>query len=359
LAHSKRALIVCGTDIVFPREIALAADLTETLRQMNINAGLFCTMEGPNAFSAGLSSPDNLSIEQVLDRIETGHIRALVVVENDLWRVFPGQDRLAAALDRLDLLIVLDCVDSPLNLRADVFMPTQTAYEAGGHWVNQEGRLQTAKCVYQGGEPIAFTGDQDHPPRVFEQQIPGAQPQAAWRIVAGLAGDVKEDKTVDPAQYLATALQGFHPALGVWDAGNSSQRVDLAAASAPVAPAQDEKPVEQAMPADALTLLLVDWTFGTEALSALSPTINQIAAAPVAVMHPLDIQRLGLAQDNAVVISSAANGPLTVQLRADSNMAQGVVVIPRHHLLDWRLFGETRLILNSSQIRAAMAKDHP
>ncbi len=212
LNASPRPVVICGTDILTAREIALAGDLARALCRTHKVAGLFYTLAGANAFATALTQDEPASTEAVLDRIEDGSVRLLVVVEQDLWRDFPDRNRLQAALKRLDHLVVLDYVDSPLNHAADHFIPTQPLYEGGGHWINQEGRLQAASAVMAGGEPIAVTGGLDHPPRVFDTRIPGDEPLAAWRAVTTLAKDPGKRVNETPEQTLKSALVDFHPA---------------------------------------------------------------------------------------------------------------------------------------------------
>ena len=152
--HSRSVVIVCGTDLVTAWEVARAAELARTLRQADINTALFYTLDGANAFAAGIVDAPVNSVEVVIDRIEAGEIRALVAAESDIWFRYPDRARLQAALERLDLLIVLDYLASPLNETAQIFIPVRTIYETGGHWINQEGRLQAAEAVLRGGEQI-------------------------------------------------------------------------------------------------------------------------------------------------------------------------------------------------------------
>lgn len=348
LNASPRPVVVCGTDILTPHEIALAGDLARALRRTHKVAGLFYTLAGANAFAAALLHDQPVSTEAVLDRIEDGGVRLLVAVEQDLWREFPDRKRLQAALKRLDHLVVLDYVDSPLNREAGHFIPTQPLYESGGHWINQEGRLQAASPVMAGGEPIEITGGSDHPPRVFDRRIPGDEPLAAWRAVAALAG---EDEA-DPAPQLKTALADFHPAVNLSTPEATGQRIDLEAiAHDLVESGPAPEPAEDDAPADAVVLLLVDWTFGTEPLSAMAPALTRMEAAPVARLHPDEIARLGLAEGRPVTVSLNGNR-LTVPVQADPRMAAGVMAVPRHHLLEWQVFGETRVIVKRSQLKA-------
>jgi NADH-quinone oxidoreductase subunit G len=92
----------------------------------------------------------------------------------------------------LDHLIALDYVDTPLIKAAGSFIPTQTIYECGGYWINNEGRLQAADALIAGGEPIEITSAGDHPPRIFEKRIPGSGPLPAWQVMLALAGENDE-----------------------------------------------------------------------------------------------------------------------------------------------------------------------
>jgi len=351
LNASPRPSVICGTDILTSREIALAGDLAQALCRTHKVAGLFYTLAGANAFAAGLIHDERVSTEAVLDRIEDGSVRLLVAVEQDLWHDFPDRKRLQAALKRLDHLVLLDYVDSPLNHEAGHFIPTQPLYESGGHWINQEGRLQAASSLMAGGEPIEVTGALNHPPRVFDARIPGDEPIAAWQALTALAGEAG----ADPAKQLKSALAEFHPGVNPTPAAAAGQRIDLDK----ISHARDESgtapvPADEDGAADAIVLLLVDWTFGTETLSAMSPALNKAESAPVARLHPDTIASLGLAEGKSVTISMNA-GRLTVPVQADPCMAPGVIVVPRHHRLEWQVFGETRVIVEHSQLKAESA----
>ena len=154
---------------------------------------------------------------------------------------------------------------------------------------------------------------------------------------------------------MKTDLADFHPAVNAAPTEAAGQRIDLDAVSR----ARDESgavpaTADEDAAADAIVLLLVDWTFGTETLSARAPALNKVEAAPVARLHPETISRLGLAEGKPVTVSMNA-GRLTVPVQADPHMAPGVIVVPRHHLLEWQIFGETRVILERSQLTAESA----
>ena len=349
LKSAKKAVVVCGTDTVTCDVIRLASELAGVLNRADIEAGLFYTLGGANDFAIGMTGA--AGIDQTLSQIEAGKIRALIAVENDLRPGYPDQTRLTRVLDHLELLIVLDHVASPLVEQAQFFIPTQTVYEAGGHWVNNEGRLQAAEAGFRGGESIEITGDQDHPPREFASEIPGTVPLSAWQAIAGLAEDSKAASEASSEDYLAEALKKFHPALAGLKESNSGQRLDLEPISEPTAECSGNNEIWQEAPgANEIDVLLVDRTFGTEPLSAMSPVLTQEMDGPAAGLHPSDIQKLGLDENKNLVVTTDA-GSLELPMAADDRMAPGVIVIPRHHELQWQIFEDTVVRIKKSQIK--------
>ena len=87
-------------------------------------------------------------------------------------------------------------------------------------------------------------------------------------------------------------------------------------------------------PEDSLELLLVDWTFGTEELSAYSEPIQQVEGNPYLLMHPRDASKTGSpAKRDAPFILM---GDLWKWNCALHKMAPGVIVIPKHRQLAWQ-----------------------
>ncbi|WP_054699573.1 hypothetical protein [Desulfosarcina cetonica] len=343
LNGSPRPVVVCGTEITLPDDIASAADLAEALRPTHKSVGLFFTLDGANAFAAALIGDAVLSMETLAGRISDGTLKALILVEADS-RVFTDRPEMAAALNRLEQVVVMDYLASPLNSVARHFIPTQTVYEYGGRWINQEGRLQSAMPVMTGGEPLSMTGGGDHPPRVFGPTIPGDDPMVAWRALTQLAGD--DPATATSEARLRAALADFHPAV---PSSLSDGRIDLTTASGAIEPTEALTADAQSRLEAGIALLLVADTFGTEPLSSGTPALDELAVASAGRMHPETLTELGLVAGGRVTLA-VNGGSLDVPIDADPAMAPGVLVIPRQHGLDWQLAGETRLIIDRSAI---------
>ena len=194
LIQSQCPVIVCGTDVVRENTPALAADLVHFLKVQGKAAGLFYVLKEANTFGAAFMSSGEGSFLKTLAAIEKGNLNALVLVESDPFRFFPDRPRLDEALNKLDLLIVLDYLPSPVAKRADIFLPTQTLFEAGGTYINQEGRAQWAPPVFSGGISIEQISAGGHPPRLFRRDIPGGEPRPAGHILMEMARLQSPDK---------------------------------------------------------------------------------------------------------------------------------------------------------------------
>ena len=353
LGQSRRPVIVCGTDIVPETTPGLAADLALLLKAAGREAGLFYLLPGPNAFGAGLlaTGPEAPAL---LEAVETGSVRALILVENDPFWHFPDRQRLDRALDRLEFLLVLDYLPSAAAQQAHVLLPTITVFErTGSGFVNQEGRLQWAPPVHVGGIPIAQISPDKHPPRTFLNYVPGSDPRTPGEILAELA------------QALGTAMTPPAPDLWEWLARNQNPVFAQAAAMAerpqgvrllPPQRSDNDFSLEVASgtgaqaPQGTLELLLVDSAFGAEELAAYSTCIQQVEEAPRLTMHSRDAGRLGLAAGDRVALS-LPGGALDVVLKVTDQMAPGVLVLPRHRRLDWRKLRVWPALVPESDIR--------
>jgi NADH-quinone oxidoreductase subunit G len=355
LQKSKRPVVVCGTDIVPHPVPGLAADFALLLQAAGKKAGLFYQLPGANAFGAGLLSDQRGSFLQIIEGIENGAIKSLILTECDPFHRFANRKRLERALNRLDLLIVMDYVDSEAAQKAHIFLPATTLYEAGGVFINQEGRAQAAPRAYEGGSPIVQSGGGDHPPRIYGQGIPGAAPKPAWMILAKLTDEKlppdSEKLRADIRMRLADDISGFADLQSFKDIPDDGIRLEFTA-EPDLRFTTDElrpfdKPGEQG---DSLELILVDWTFGTEELSALSACLRELEPEPAVIMHTSEAQRLGLIDGDSVSIQTES-GNFEAKLRVVENMAAGVLVVPRHRKITWQIFETGMIRIGREQIQ--------
>jgi NADH-quinone oxidoreductase subunit G len=333
LQQSRFPVIVCGTDITCETTPALAADHALLLQAEKGRAGLFYLTPGANAFGASLFSEEG-SLMDTIESIEKGTVKALILVENDPFCLFPNRERLKKAIDKLNLFLVMDYLPSEAAKYATILMPTRTLFEMDTAFVNQEGRVQFSSAAHSGGIPIEQISGGHHPPRAFRGDIPGNDPKAAWQILAELldAFDLPGEWRAMRRDHLWKWMAGENPLFA-----NLSDGVRL----------HLEETKENLFSMEWLTqgekdrldghfeLLLVDWTFGTEELSTFSKYIREVEREPSLLMHPKDASRLNLMNQDRVVLQ-LDGGKLEVKLSISENMAPGILVLPRHHQLEWQ-----------------------
>ena len=340
LKESKRPIIVCGTETVRQTTPALAADHTLLLQAADKQAGLFYLLPGANSFSAALLAGEAGSLSETVKDIENGTIKGLILVESNPLLHFHDRQRMELALEKLELLVVLDHFNSSTKQRAHIFLSTSTVFEAGGVFINQEGRLQAAPRAYLDGTPIAQVSDGNHPPRIYGSEIPGGEPRPGWQALAEFAhGEHQPDEDTTRSSVLKS-LSELNPAFADIPAINELPD-DGIRISSPEEPSPrfslewlNEREKEQRSD-DSLELVLVNWTFSTEELSRSSPPLMKLEKEPALFIHVDDAARLGLSDSDKVRIV-LDRGSLEVSVLVKENMASGIIVMPRHRLLEWQ-----------------------
>ena len=338
--ESARPIIVCGTETVRQTTPALAADQALLLQATNKQAGLFYLMPGANSFSASLLAGEDGSFTETLEGIENGTIKGLVLVENDPLLHFHDRQRMELAFEKLELLVVLDYVNSSTEQRAHIFLPTSTLCEAGGVFINQEGRVQAAPRAYLGGTPIAQVSGGNHPPRIYGSEIPGGEPRAGWQVLAELVhGQPQPDEDTTRAsilEWLSELAPAFADIPAIDELPDDGIRMSSAEEPSPRFALDWLSEMEKDQsPDDHLELILASWTFGTEELSQYSPPLRKLEKEPAVLMHADDAARLDLSDSDKVTIL-LDRGALEVSVSVKENMAPGIIVMPRHRLLEWQ-----------------------
>jgi NADH-quinone oxidoreductase subunit G len=333
LHESRFPVIICGTDIVLETTPALAADHALLLQAEKGRAGLFYVMPGANSFGAPLFSEGRSFVDSI-ESIEHGKVKALMIVESDPFHFFPDQERLKKAIEKLDFLIVMDCLPSQAMRYARIVMPTRTPFEMDAAFINQEGRIQFLPTAHCGGIPIEQISGGGHPPRVFRSDIPGNEPKAAWQILAELSdaltlpGDWKSMTRDHLWQWMAQENPIFANVVDGIRVYPKRDEENLFSTTRLNQKGRDRMDGQ-------LELLLVDWTFETEELSAFSKFIRQVEKEPFLLMHPEDAMKAGLKDKDRVTLH-LDGGPLEIKVSIAENMASGIMVLPRHHQLKWQ-----------------------
>jgi NADH-quinone oxidoreductase subunit G len=357
LRQSRYPIIVCGTSIVHETTPDVAADSALILHATKGRAGLFYLMPEANSFGAALLSSEESTLMDVIESIEKGSVKALMLVESDPFRSFPDYGRLKQAIDKLDLFLVMDYLPSPAVQLAHIFFPTRTLFEMETSFINQEGRVQFATSAYRGGIPISQISAGGHPPRVFKRDIPGGEPEPAWQTLAKLSNAISSPgRGMLPLSRskLWSWITKEYPVFAnvqIADELPGSIRINPGQAkSKPFSFDGWARPENDNQRDSQLELLVVDWTFGTEELSTYSKYLQQVEKEPCLFMSSKDASMLGL-KDRERITLPLDRGRLEMELRIVDNVAPGVIIMSKHRQLAWQKIEKWPMKVAMDQIR--------
>jgi NADH-quinone oxidoreductase subunit G len=328
LLKSEKPVIVCGTELNSQRVIELCAETAEELYQSDKQAGVFNVLPRANSYGAALLDEGGKSLEDLIESIEAGEIKALVAVESDIWDRFYDRRRLSAALDSLELLVALDHIHSDVFQRAHIRIPTQSIYEAGGICINQEGRLQKADPAHAGGIPVAITGGGDHPPRTFEPDIPGGDVPAAWRVLRIWQGILPVGSREDLIREMGDAepaLENIQETGSRFFSGRQRPGSETASADLEI----------RGQPDPAYTLYMAASLFGDEPLSSAAPCLKPLEKGPELWMSEKEAQDLGLADGVSVRVELKYES-VDAKVRVSAHIPTGMMLMPRLQSVFWQ-----------------------
>lgn len=346
LERGKRPAIACGTMLGGAACLERGMELARLLRQEKGWGGLFPVLAGANSLgAAALLGSESRGLEDLLERIRGGGIKAMLLVETDPLFAFWGKAELKQAFQRLELLLVLDYLPSEAAELARILLPSMTPFETSCFFLNNEARLQEARAVHQGGFPIFQLLEEGHPPRVFWPEIPGGNSRAAWEALAGLSETLGKSMGFSDLQGLREILQERFPWL---EKPSPGQRiVPLETVGEKSGGGLSRRISEQEV--QGLSLALVQATFGTEELSYYSRPAREVEGVPLGFLHPQTAHSLGL-KDLERVCLRWEEGELEFLLRTKETMSSDLLVIQAHWLLGWEKAGKPPKAIRPQQL---------
>jgi NADH-quinone oxidoreductase subunit G len=348
LKKNTQPVILCGTQINDALTIDLAADAVRLLRKGSKDAGLFYLLPDANSFGIGLLASDSMNYETVLKKMESGWIKALIAVECDPLMEFCQRLRLEKALEKVELLVAIDQISGPFSQKAHLLLPSTTIDECGGTFINTFCRAQYANKALVSGTPITQTGLGNHPPRSFTPTGIDENLLSPAKILLHLA-----DKENIDLKMLVTEAHNAFKALDTFanlPPNGVNLNFDLPAEFSLENNRLQEYGLKTSADNENLTLLLIEWTIGTERISCLSPALIETAKDPILSINPSDALSLGLASSPKVVITTDT-AKLSVPICLDENVTPGVLILPCHQRLDWQVLSGRRFDIYPEQIK--------
>jgi NADH-quinone oxidoreductase subunit G len=319
LKEAQRPILLGGIDVLGVSGVAALLQAAEALSLPARTCGASLALAGPNSFGNALLAESGPDFDAILSDIESGAVRALVCLQTDPLSEHPDPRRVEAALARLELLAVLDCLPTRTVERARAFLPTAATAEMDGTFVNQEGRLLAYRRVFAAGLPIRVTGNGDHPPRTFLPETPGNQPRPDW---AALCAILERDADLPALRAEIEKTDPRFAGLTPLTAEDPGCRVILdRSGPLPAAP-------PPSLPGPGLSLLVTESLFGSEPLSSCSAPVAAAAPAPVLRLNAAEAGELDLVEGEQAVLSGDF-GELRLPVRLEPDQARGLAVVAR------------------------------
>ncbi len=305
----------------------------------------------------------------VLEAAAAGTVDTLVLLGAELEEDFPDRIRMRAGLDAVKFVVAVGAFANDAAARADVFLPTSVWGEKSGTTTNLEGRvMRQARLITPEGTTMAdwriaqelaarfgteFGLDtvedvQDEIARlapahagVDAELIRRARDGAVLPIAdfadeivfhtagGGLTGPTWEPirpGTVEPVAEVTA--DGDDEATDVHDGEEDAEAVEpVAPPAAPPALHVWDRAVTAPTPTppDAYSLRLVAarTLYDAGSIVSSSPSLAALATGVALVVHPSDLERIGVSAEGDEVRVTSARGTITVPVLADSATAPG------------------------------------
>lgn len=293
LAEARKALLIGAIEILNTPAVTTLAKLATALGR---NTRLAYAFPGSNAYGAALLSPAGNTLK-ILEAVETGRIRTLIVAGNDPLSDPRFGPRWRAACRNLNALIVLDCIATVTAKTADILIPIAAWPERGGTFVNYEGRAQGFAPVFRRLEFQPSTAD----------------------VITDLACMLE-----NPLKATASILHDAIPGFVAPPPGTAGSHIKTAKLPVPVAASRQS--VEE-FHDNGWRAALTSW-IGDEALAGFAPELAKLAPADVALINPDAALSNGI-QDGCKLILRSRAGSVELPAQHNPAVANQTVSIPR------------------------------
>lgn len=281
------------------------------------------------AWGATLDPKPGLTVVEIMDAIDAGQIRGMYIMGENPAMSDPDANHARAALAALEHLVVQDIFLTETAYLADVILPASAFPEKTGTFTN------TDRLVQLGRQAI-------DPPGEAKQDLWIIQQMANRLGLPWNYGHVSE--VFDEMRRTMNSIGGItwerlerngavvYPCMNEGDIGQPVVFTELfprEGGKARFVPADiipaDERP-DAGYPMVLITgRQLEHWHTGS--MTRRATVLDAIEPDPVALVHPLDLERLGLQPGQPVTIASR-RGEVVLYARADDSSPVGAIFVP-------------------------------
>jgi formate dehydrogenase major subunit len=282
-----------------------------------------------DAWGRSLDPQKGLTVVEIIHAIHADEIKGMFIQGENPAMSDPDQHHARAALAKLEHLVVQDIFLTETAWHADVVLPASSQAEKLGTYTNSNRQVQIGRPV------ISAPGDA----------------RQDWELIVEIARRVGLDWSYDGVPDVYAELASVMPSLD----NISWERIEREGSVTYPAESQDEPGSEiifydgfptadrrgKIVPADLLPpdelpdadyplvlttgRMLEHWHTG--AMTRRSAALDAQEPEAVVAMHPRDIGQMGFQRGQKVTVETRRGG-ITLTLRADRDVTQGMVFIP-------------------------------
>ncbi len=282
-----------------------------------------------DAWGRSLDPLKGLTVVEIMHAIVDGKINGMYVMGENPAMSDPDQNHARKALAALEHLVVQDIFLTETACYADVILPASAQAEKLGTYTNSNRQVQM-------GRPVRGLS---------------GQARQDWDLIVDLANRCGCGWTYGSVSDVYTEMASFMPSLdGIsWsrieredsvcypvnpDSGQSEEIIFYSGfptdnGKAKIVPADLLPPDE--LPDDKFPMVLTTGRmlehWHTGAMTRRSKMLNAQESEPIVSMHPKDIHKQGFERGQKVKVETR-RGEITLTLRADRDVTQGMLFIP-------------------------------
>ncbi|UVW28117.1 formate dehydrogenase subunit alpha [Massilia sp. H6] len=281
------------------------------------------------AWGATLDPKPGLTVVEIMDAIDHGQIKGMYIMGENPAMSDPDANHARAALAALEHLVVQDIFLTETAYLADVILPASSFPEKTGTFTNTDRLVQLGRqaidppgdakqdlwIIQQMANQLGLPWNYGHVSEVFDEMR---------RTMASIGGITWERLERDGAV--------VYPCLNEGDLGQPVVFTEIFPREggrarfvpADIIPA-DERP-DAEYPMVLITgRQLEHWHTGS--MTRRATVLDAIEPDPVALVHPLDMERLGITPGQPITIASR-RGEVVLYARADDSSPVGAIFVP-------------------------------
>ncbi|SFK55714.1 NADH dehydrogenase subunit G [Nitrosomonas aestuarii] len=298
LIKARQPLLIGTIETLTATDASVLAKLAIALGP---NARLTYALSGPNAYGSALLAPEGNAM-QILESVETGKIKTLIVAGNDPFSDPRFGLRWRAACRNLNTLIVLDCILTATAEAADILFPVAAWTERGGTFVNYEGRAQSFLPVFHRPEYLPSAAD----------------------VIADLAKYLECSQ-----QDVLSVLQDTFPDFQVPAPGTLGSPIPVSLPPISDSPSAGS-PLLSSNNSTWQTALM-SW-YGDETLASFAPGLTSLAPTTIAMIEQATATATGIVDGSKIRLRGSADS-VVLPVQLNQNIAAGTVGIGRNVLV--------------------------